>query len=384
MRHLWIVPAIIFLVFTIPLLDGSYWFDELFSVEQAKSFDEILVDVHPPLYQVLLAGWIRIFSDTEIATRSLSLIAGLLAVIILSRYNLTAGALLSLSPVVHEIATTTRSYALLLLLATITTILVLEKDRRLIWASIPLALTHYYGTLTAFGAHLADIINRRRSAILPALIWSGIVGSWIVFHVFFVDFTRGGWIPSVEPLTVLSGLFGYQIGWLGILAPLLLIGAPLSLVIIIASTTIPGFLASIMRPSIVIHYVVAAIPAMLLIVALRTPKRLVPIILIAAAILVPFSEPLFIEQDYRAAAELIATSENPIVISLESQQGHYTGGSIVCEHPLCIEAHLEREHTHVWLINGAFADFERYTPALEGYTETIHFFEGLEVREYTR
>ena len=57
----------------------SFWLDELYSVtaasENIKSLHSILIgDVHPPLYQIFLKLWILIFGDSELSTRSLSLL----------------------------------------------------------------------------------------------------------------------------------------------------------------------------------------------------------------------------------------------------------------------------------------------------------------------
>lgn len=60
---------------------NSYWLDEIYSValfgiwqdslaEVAKSLQE--ASIHPPLYQWILFIWMKVFGDSEIATRSLS------------------------------------------------------------------------------------------------------------------------------------------------------------------------------------------------------------------------------------------------------------------------------------------------------------------------
>ena len=67
----------------------SYWWDELYSVVGAnKNLNEmftlfILLDVHPPLYQIIFKVWIHMFGDSENATRSLSLIFALLSIVLL-------------------------------------------------------------------------------------------------------------------------------------------------------------------------------------------------------------------------------------------------------------------------------------------------------------
>lgn len=61
-------------------LQQSVWFDEAYSVLLAKHpIDEILrltaIDTHPPLYYFLLKGWAAIFGWSELALRSLSILA---------------------------------------------------------------------------------------------------------------------------------------------------------------------------------------------------------------------------------------------------------------------------------------------------------------------
>jgi hypothetical protein len=72
----------------------SYWLDELYSVHlyavQPASLAAAITSlaetsIHPPLYQVLLYGWIATFGDTEVATRTLSNLAVTAAVVALHR-----------------------------------------------------------------------------------------------------------------------------------------------------------------------------------------------------------------------------------------------------------------------------------------------------------
>ena len=61
---------------------NSYWYDELVSVKTAGSRSGhsaldvvrsmITGDRHPPLYQIILFYWMRLFGDSELATRMLS------------------------------------------------------------------------------------------------------------------------------------------------------------------------------------------------------------------------------------------------------------------------------------------------------------------------
>src|SRR5437870_125710 len=65
--------------------DKAVWWDEAWSIWTAQqSFaqtTEITArDVHPPLYQWLLHGWVRVAGITEFAVRYLSMLWGLLTV----------------------------------------------------------------------------------------------------------------------------------------------------------------------------------------------------------------------------------------------------------------------------------------------------------------
>src|SRR3989344_1539594 len=62
-----------------------YWVDEEFSVTHSSlTFGEIIanagIDTHPPLYYIILHFWMNVFGDSEIYTRLLSSIFGILAV----------------------------------------------------------------------------------------------------------------------------------------------------------------------------------------------------------------------------------------------------------------------------------------------------------------
>src|SRR5918997_2427541 len=66
-------------------LDAGYWIDEAISVGIAShDLDDIpralRLDGSPPLYYLLLHGWMQLFGAGETATRALSLIFALLAV----------------------------------------------------------------------------------------------------------------------------------------------------------------------------------------------------------------------------------------------------------------------------------------------------------------
>ena len=68
----------------LPNLDESLWNDEIVYTRimlESKSLSWVLFhDVHPPLYALIMLGWIRLFGDGEVAVRLPSLLFGLLSV----------------------------------------------------------------------------------------------------------------------------------------------------------------------------------------------------------------------------------------------------------------------------------------------------------------
>lgn len=158
----------------------SYWLDELFSVQQyvlaADGLGDALSDlaltsIHPPLYQTLLYGWVEVFGPGEVSTRTLSNLAIALAMIALYRFasllhgrRIAVGAVavfgLSYGSVIYGLET--RSYALTLLLATVSSLMAVHYLRTLssanglrrlmpgwagvgfLLANVALLLVHYY------------------------------------------------------------------------------------------------------------------------------------------------------------------------------------------------------------------------------------------------
>ena len=64
--------------------ESGYWIDEGIAVDASHDFVDIpstlVMDGSPPLYYLLLHGWMAIFGETEAATRALSLVFALVAV----------------------------------------------------------------------------------------------------------------------------------------------------------------------------------------------------------------------------------------------------------------------------------------------------------------
>jgi uncharacterized membrane protein len=215
----------------------SYWGDEIFSVVGSKHSWGSLIpvwvmqgDVHPPLHHILLKGWMDIFGDSEIATRSLSFLCGTAAIILLARfsakrsfrYQLLTVTFLGTSPAFAYYMQETRSYALVLLLAMALTICALNLraqsffsqpaaagHRRLYFIyyilCITLSLTHYFGWILVL---CLTLINLGEARIEPSR-WKSIallalISIWPAIHVLFGSLSSktGGnfWIESGTPV----------------------------------------------------------------------------------------------------------------------------------------------------------------------------------------
>jgi mannosyltransferase len=109
---------------------SGLWIDEAISAQIASlPFDELLQalrhDGHPPLYYVVLHGWMRVAGDSDFALRSFSLLCSLLTLplawVVGRRYAGRSGAiaalvLLASSPFAIRYATEARMYALVMLM----------------------------------------------------------------------------------------------------------------------------------------------------------------------------------------------------------------------------------------------------------------------------
>jgi mannosyltransferase len=85
---LFILLIIGFILRIINLNKNSYWVDESISINQVmnsffKNISLVANDVHPPLYNIILWVWTRIFGFSEFSTRFLSVIFSVLSILIL-------------------------------------------------------------------------------------------------------------------------------------------------------------------------------------------------------------------------------------------------------------------------------------------------------------
>jgi mannosyltransferase len=160
------------------LSSQSFWLDEAIAIHSARLdigglFHSIAhIEGSPPLYFVLLDGWMRVFGDSEAGIRSLSALFGtatiLLAYVIgrrlaSTRAGLVAAALVAFNPLLVWFSQEARPYALLVLLSGASFLLfaiALERPTRKVLAGWAIAsglafATHYFAGLV----------------ILPELAW---------------------------------------------------------------------------------------------------------------------------------------------------------------------------------------------------------------------
>lgn len=239
----------------------SAWLDEAFSFTLARGgleevFYEARLDVHPPLYYVLLTGWFTLVDPSIRAARLLSVACSLATLVaayaaalrLTTRATaLLATALLAVSVFQVEFAQEARMYALLTLLATLSMLGFMRLFDRvprpggfLLYtvATALMAYTQVYGlfVLAAQGLAVAANLAWRRTAALPAT-FAWLAAMSLVFAAFLAwlpEFTwqvalvrTRFWIAEPEPTGFIAAFRSYagSTTLLQILAPLAVVGA---------------------------------------------------------------------------------------------------------------------------------------------------------------
>ncbi len=220
----------------------SLWFDEVFSRNVAVDSDigsilrnGVAGDVHPPLYFILLNGWVRLTGDSEIGLRMLSVLLALLSLpafyhlarlMFGERAGLIALGLAVLSPFQTYYAQEARQYALSITCAAWASVGLIrllrgKKYGAAIYVIGALAglYTHYFTGLLLIAVHLWLVVDpearrlwrseRRRWLIADATIAILFLPQLIVFVSQASAVFSGFWIdrPYVAaPLSTLTFL----------------------------------------------------------------------------------------------------------------------------------------------------------------------------------
>jgi mannosyltransferase len=221
-------------------LSGGYWIDEGISVGIAshdlRDIPGVLgQDGNPPLYYLLLHGWMRLIGTSEAATRSLSLVFALLAVpasfwagarVFDRRAGAVAAAGAAGAPFLTYYAQETRMYSLVVLLsilasASFVLAFVRGERRHLLWLGVWLGLllyTHTWGLFLAASMGGAWLVLFRRGQVSGR---DGLrVGAalavaylpWLPMVLSQAADTAAPWAERPSPLLLLGfagGLFGY-------------------------------------------------------------------------------------------------------------------------------------------------------------------------------
>lgn len=214
---------------------SSLWLDEALTVDiAALPLHEIpgalRVDGAPPLYYLLLHGWLRLFGTGDVAARSLS---GLCSVLTLPLVwyagrreagragGLFALLLLATSPFAVYYATEARMYALVLLLVTAGHLLlqralerpVLARLAPLPFVSAALALTHYWTLYLLFVVAVLLVVAWRRhgqpaaARCLAALALGGVVFlPWLPTFLFQSAHTGTPWSAPAQYSAILGAV----------------------------------------------------------------------------------------------------------------------------------------------------------------------------------
>jgi uncharacterized membrane protein len=173
----------------------SLWFDEIDVVVRAqRPLDQVLrtfvaAGENGPLYNILLALWVRVAGISEIAVRLPSAVAGVLAIPLIyllgrrlagANVGLLAAGLLSISPYHIWYSQEAKMYTMVVLLglvSSMTLVEALERNDRLWWAayaiSTSLMFYTHVATVLVFGAQTLYVLATYRH-------WRGRERGWLV------------------------------------------------------------------------------------------------------------------------------------------------------------------------------------------------------------
>lgn len=185
MRYLLVIIVACALILRLININQSYWLDEGISVNAAKnlSFAQIITtfstgDFHPPLYYLLLKLIINTLGDSELVSRSISVISGVLTVLVVyklaknlyeNQTAIVASALVATSPLLIYYSQEARMYSIATLFSTGSLYFftrLLKDDKIIYWAGfiISSVLAFYldYMPLLIIPAYLLLLISAKR------------------------------------------------------------------------------------------------------------------------------------------------------------------------------------------------------------------------------
>lgn len=243
----WILIAGCVLAMGISLSIGvlqSVWFDEAYSISLAKRpIGELLyltsIDTHPPFYYLLLKAWAGIFGWSEVALRSLSVVAmgGAVAVgiLLVKRLFGVKAALITLpfvvfAPFLLRYGFEVRMYALASLIGIAATYVLVaatettERSRQIrlyiaYAALVALGVYTMYYTAVLWIAHVVWLIwlaRYRKESVLKQHWWLAFMGSFALFlpwiPTFFSQMTNGA-LAAISQQVTMENLVGIVSFW---------------------------------------------------------------------------------------------------------------------------------------------------------------------------
>ncbi|MCD9623005.1 glycosyltransferase family 39 protein [Rhabdothermincola salaria] len=218
---------------------SALWLDEALTVNIAELavtdlFEALRQDGHPPLYYLMLHGWMELFGTGDVAVRALSGVLGVLSLPLAFLYGRRRGgpvlgwcltAVVALSPFALRYSTETRMYSLVVLLVLVGALLlddVMARGRatplRLVGIALTTAAllyTHYWAIwlLAAVTLGLGWRLWRRRGSgergpvvpVLGAMVLGGVLYlPWVPTMLYQSANTGTPWAGPVRPTTVVS------------------------------------------------------------------------------------------------------------------------------------------------------------------------------------
>ncbi|HEX7259425.1 MAG TPA: glycosyltransferase family 39 protein [Candidatus Saccharimonadia bacterium] len=220
---------------------ASIWHDEGFSIMMAQlPLSEILErtarDVHPPLYYMALHYWISVFGSSEVAVRSLSMVATLLIIPLTyclvrrlwnERGAQLAAVFVCFGPMLVRYGQEARMYGLMAFLVLLTVyflVRAMERNQARWWIGFSLSLaaamyTHYYSVfiIPAVLVYVTLNTNRQKqSGWWNPRWWLSSLGALLLFAPWlpsaYGQVTRQkyfDWIPSADAATLPNTLLQF-------------------------------------------------------------------------------------------------------------------------------------------------------------------------------
>ncbi len=364
--------ALVAVVLRTRAMDAAYWIDEGLSVGiSSNALTEIpgvlRFDGSPPLYYLLLHGWMSLFGTAEAATHALSVVFAALVMpaafwagrsLFGARTGWVAAVLAATNTFLTYYAQETRMYALVGLLGLLVTATHLHvfarRDRRYLApfavALAALIYTHNWGLFLGAAAFAAWVVlwwtgGRERSLLRDGLLGFGAVAAlyapWLPTLAFQAAHTGAPWAerPGVDAL--LSAL-GLLLGGSSTAIAILLVGgsglagalrergpvarATLALVVLTAGAVLLAYVASQISPAWANRYFAAFVGPLLLLAAAGLGRAgrlgLVTLALVFVFWLDPRTTQLESKSNVRSVAATMQTFVTPgdLVVSIHPEQ----------------------------------------------------------------